>query len=400
MGKTSSTLKKTLIGAALVAGVSGTYKVTQPDKTTLAPASQDLVSVATATTGTTSSTIIVTTAAELDSAFRQAERRVVGKIVLANPVATPKGVRVSGKMVNPTLFVDFSGAYIAVTTDTVKSVLYRTPADQTEALNSYQSQSIYFENGGIVGKNGTAVGIEYDAAYGGGVRNMYFNSLSVAARFRFVLMGVMEQNFATNCKDFGFVLDNGRWAGAALSNAQSNHCRRQQNRVFNADGCTAAYACYGASGVIDDQNISEGGRVKYHFYFNAMTSNTCKDYTNRSSHIESPADSAGIKLITYGGIATVEKPFSQYDMTLVDVEDPQGYPHIHVSNIAYVTTGAKFKTKGTNIIWMVDDVVAVPSFTDASRWVGGVKPYYLSVMNYQQSANYTATSLMVNGKAL
>jgi hypothetical protein len=349
---------------------------------------------------TTSSTIVVHNQKELYDAFRQAEKTYVSKIeVDATQMQIDSSIKVSGAFVAPVLIVDDKGCDMILSSDTIKAALIREPKDQTEALNSYQSKAVWFQNFVIHGK-GKGIGIKYCAGYGGGVENSYFYSLGTSTRFEFVLMGVVRQCFATNCREYGFVFDNGHWNGAGVTNAQSNHSLFEQDRVFNADGATAAFAILGASGCATRQCISEGGRPKWHYVFKALGSTVVKDNLVDGFHIESPCDSSGAYWETAGGIMRARDLFSQYAMTLIEVRDDSQYPHIYVSDIPYTLATTKFKTSGNNVVWNISDVIAVPAMTDASRWVGGKTPYYWNVYDFNQSLTLNSSQGVINAGSL
>jgi len=369
---------------ALVAGIAasvGVYKM-------IVPSDQNVVHVK--------------TTQELYEAYRLAETQNITKIEIDAPVLyLDSGMRVTGKIFSKSkkLITDGNGCLIQLNSDTIKRALYRLPKDQIEALNVFQSQGIVFENMTIIGK-GKGIGIYYGAGYGGGVRNCNFENLGTAVRFEFVLMGFIDQCLATNCREYGFVFANGSWSGAGLSNAQSNHSKGTQLRVFNYHtGVTAAFATFGASGITFDQCISEGGKPKYHYLYNALQSTVCKDHHLRSIHIESDCDSAGVKIIAFGGIIWIEDVWSQKGMVLVDAQGSTGYPHIHVNGVPWVLSNTKFKRNGTNDVWIFDDIMATPNVNDTSRWVGGLKPYYWSAMNYTQAQDWTYSGLKMNGKS-
>ena len=129
------------------------------------------------------------------------------------------------------------------------------------------------------------------------------------------------------------MLDNGDWAGAGLSNAQSNHSLIEQVRVFNRGGNFSAISVIGASGVILRQCVSEGGEPQYHIYWDSKGATVVKDGKIEGVHIESKSTIAGIKAKLASGYITISDVYSQYDNVLFDVEATVGYPHVYIKNI-------------------------------------------------------------------
>lgn len=379
--KPNSTASKVVAAVVGAAAVVGSYLyITVPANNTL---------------------ITVRTQQELFEAFRAAETANITEIKIAAPVMyLDSGIRVTGKIYNARKNVHVYGnCVIYLRSDTIKAAFYRSPKDQTEALNVYQSQSITFDGLTIIGKTGKETGILYSAGYGGGVFNCNFENLGTGVDFQFVLMGAVKQCLFTGCKNYGIRFRNGQWTGAGLTNAQSNSCRGEQDRAFNATGATAAFSTEGASGVVWDQCISEGGNPLYHFNFDALTSSVVKDFTILRAHIESPTQTggAGIRLKAEGGYVMIDGVFCQYAMTLVDARGCGSYPHIYVERVPWILPGTQFAMDGTNEIWNFHDIIGF-TVTDAARWVGGVKPYYYSCMNYTQAPEWTYQGLKMNGK--
>jgi hypothetical protein len=344
--------------------------------------------------------ITVRTQGELYEAFRAAETNNITEIRIAAPILyIDSGIRITGKIFSPSKKLKVYGnTCIKFKNDTIKAGLYRIPKDQNEALNVFQSQSITFEGITIIGK-GKGTGIIYSSGYGGGLFNCSFEDLGTGSDFQFVLMGTVKNCLFTNCREYGLRFRNGQHPGAGLANAQSNHCRAEQDRVFNYEGAFAAFTAEGASGCVFDQCISEGKRPMYHFYINALGSSVVKDCSIFRCHIESEVlpGGAGIRAILMQGYINIDGVFSQYAMVLVDARGSVGYPHIYVSRVPYILTGTKFAMDGTDEIWIFEDVAGF-NVKDATRWLNGVVPYYYSCMNYTQAPDWTYGDLKMNGK--
>lgn len=358
-----------------------------------------------ATTGITipenNTLITVRTQQEFFQACRAAETANITEIRIAAPIMyLDSGIRLPGKLFSQAKKLKISGAgVIAARKDTIKALLYRIPKDQTEALNVFQSQSITFDGLTLIGRTGKETGILYSAGYGGGALACNFENLGTGVDFQFVLMGFVKQCLFTNCKNYGIRFRNGQWTGAGLANAQSNSCRGEQDRVFNATGTTAAFSTEGASGVVWDQCISEGGNPLYHFNFDALGSPVVKDFTVLRAHIESPTQTggSGIRIKAAGGYVLIDGVFCQYAMTLIDARGSSSYPHIFVERIPWILGGTQFAMDETNEIWTFHDIIGF-NVTDAARWVNGVKPYYYSCLNYTQAPEWTYQGLKMNGK--
>jgi hypothetical protein len=73
-----------------------------------------------------------------------------------------------------------------------------------------------------------------------------------------------------------------------------------------------------------------------------------------------------------------------------------GYPHLYVKNIPWFTAGSKLKTLGTSVIWNFEELYFDP--TDATKWVGNVKPFYWSWKDMRQSPFWKGNSIQINSQ--
>ena len=275
----------------------------------------------------------------------------------------------------------------------------RKPTDQTEALNVMQSWALILMNGCLAGKGATVTGtlLDLGATYNSRIEGVNIMSAKVGIHIKFGLMTTIRNGLANNISEQCYVLDNGDWTGAGLSNAQSNHSLIEQVRVFNRGGNFSAFSVIGASGVILRQCISEGGEPQYHIYWDSKGATVVKDGKIEGVHIESKSSIAGIKAKLASGYITISDVYSQYDNVLFDVEASVGYPHVFIKNIPWFTGGSMLKTGSNAVIWNFEETYFDP--TDATKWVGGVKPYYWSRRDMKQSPFWSGNSIKINNSS-
>lgn len=318
-------------------------------------------------------------------------------IELTSPLILPKTLNASSKR----LIINGNGATIRPASGaTMPALILRQPANQTEALNVMQSHSFHFNDLMLDGRGTADIGIDLAATYGSSVRNCSFKSLKTGLHLRFCLMTRVTNCLTNAISGTAFISDTGNWTGASNSNSQSNHSRFEQCRVFNAQGAYAAFAMYAASGMVMDQCISEGGNPNYHVFFDSKGSTVVKDFVMRSSHLESVATIAGIKLRLAGGYATIDGLYSQYDMILIDAESAVGYPHLYVKNVPWLTGGTQFKTTGNAVVWSFEETYQPDQVWNTTRWVGGVVPYYRYSEGFTQSKIIVTNSMKVNNNTI
>lgn len=275
----------------------------------------------------------------------------------------------------------------------------RKPADQTEALNVMQGWALIMLNGALQGKSATQTGtlLDLGATYNSRIEGVNVINAKVGIHIKFGLMTTIRNSLSNSISEQSYVLDNGDWAGAGLSNAQSNHSLIEQVRIFNRGGNFSAISVIGASGVILRQNISEGGDPQHHIFWDSKGATVVKDGKIEGVHIESKSTIAGIKVKLASGYMVISDIYSQYDNVLIDAESVLGYPHLYVKNISWFTSGSKLKTLGTSVIWNFEELYFDP--TDATKWVGNVKPFYWSWKDMRQSPFWKGNSIGINSQS-
>jgi hypothetical protein len=274
----------------------------------------------------------------------------------------------------------------------------RKPADQNEELNIMQSWALILLNGALQGKSATQTGtlLDLGATYNSRIEGVNVINAKVGIHIKFGLMTTIRNSLSNSISEQSYVLDNGDWAGAGLSNAQSNHSLIEQVRVFNRGGNFSAISVIGASGVIIRQSISEGGDPQHHVFWDSKGATVVKDGKIEGFHIESKSTVAGIKVKLASGYMTIADVYSQYDNVLIDAESVLGYPHLYVKNIPWFTGGSKLKTLGTSVIWNFEELYFDP--TDATKWVSNVKPFYWSWKDMRQSPFWKGNSIQINSQ--
>lgn len=347
--------------------------------------------------------VIVTNESQLQTALNNAVTQPISCISIEDdiieltaPLVLPKTLNVRSRQ----LIIEGNGATIAPNIgSTLTHLMRRTPANQTEALNTMQSHAFFFRNINFDGR-GAGIGLDLGATYGSAITDCKFTALASGLYLRFSLMARVVNCLTVGITGTAFTADKGNWTGASNSNSQSNHTRFEQCRVFNNTGAYAAFAMYAASGITMEQCISEGGDPNYHVFFDSQGSTVVKDFNMRSTHLESTASIAGVKLRLAGGYARLSGIYSQYNQVLVDAEAASGYPHLYIDDLPYLTGGTTFKTTGTSVIWSFNEVFQGDTIWNSTRWVGGVIPYYRYAEYFNQSKQILTNSMKVNTRTI
>lgn len=126
------------------------------------------------------------------------------------------------------------------------AVFSRYPKDQTEAMQ-YLSYSYEFRNGLIRGngnKTDQNIGILLGAVTCPVLENLRLDNCGIGAKMEFDLYSTIRQVKVTGYGIYGLVLQNGKWSGAANSNAQSNVTSIESFKAYNTPGGTPIAAIY------------------------------------------------------------------------------------------------------------------------------------------------------------
>lgn len=312
-------------------------------------------------------------------------------IILSSPADILKSFDNPARMLN----INGNGcSLIDNTTAGLPYLLGRRFTSQAEA-DLAQSYAVNIKGLGFIGK-GSGIGLDLGATYNSVIEQCSFTLLNEGIHLRFALMTGVRNCMFTNNLQYGAVSDMGNWIGASNSNSQSNHTRFEQCRVFCADASLAGFKFFAVSGNKVDQCIVEGGQPIDGINFDSNGSAVVKDFTVELTHIETTCTGAGIKARQDDGYVHLDKVFTQYPMTLVDVTG-SGYPHILIENIPYLPTGTKFKTSGNNIVWSFFNMPSAWSAKNTGNWVNATIPYYYSNEVYNQSRMIETNGLFVNG---
>lgn len=221
---------------------------------------------------------------------------------------------------------------------------------------------------------------------------------------RFCLGAAVKSCLFTVIKNIAINVDTGAssvypggWTGATYGgNSQSNSTEIYKCRFWTVDntayfvsgGLSAAIAVNGCSGVVIEQPIIEGATAggsfpwNYGVFFDARGSANVKDFTVNRSHLECRYYTSAIYLNLNGaGKATVNGIYSQYNNTLVHVDDNGQYSKVTVSNVEFVTGSTVFRddrigTGGSgesSCYWYFDKVMSIDP-ADPTNWFTGQLP--------------------------
>lgn len=241
------------------------------------------------------------------------------------------------------------------------AVFHRYPKDQTEAMQ-YLPYQYVFKNGLIRGngnKTEQNIGILLGAVTRPILDNLRIDNCGIAAKLEFCLETSISNVNITGYSIYGFMLTNGKWSGAANSNAQSNIVSINNFRAYNSPGHTpiAALYCNGNHTIRGDVFTFEGdkGSQSHIFYENTGASgvnvfelsNIYMEYAGCSRAAIRIRAAKGQYIINQfrSSIAANDMP-CLIEVEAVSVGGNWGSIHIMVSNSTVDANHGKFRNIG------------------------------------------------------
>jgi len=258
--------------------------------------------------------------------------------------------------------IDGNGAFIYDHSSVSTPMDYfgsRLPANSTEA-SAWQRRRFIIHNFLFNGQGAVATGsgkaaILLGESYNSRIYDNHFEYVDTAIKARFCMNTDIYHNNIVNHTGDAIVVTYGSDWGGTTANGASNHTRIIKNRIYGNINSGKGIYVIGASGIVIDDNIWEGDLSianplgiagTYAVYFDNGGAGTVKECTIKSTHIERRHAAGGAFFYIRGttGMYTIEKPYVQYDGTLIEVvTQNNGYPEIKLSGIGYIPNECKLK---------------------------------------------------------
>lgn len=278
-------------------------------------------------------------------------------------------------------------------------LITRSTTTQDSALNKMQDVAIIIRDGELIGK-GTGTALDLAATYGTVIEAVDVTNFYDGDHLRFCLMAAVRNCIATNIRNQAFIADTGNWVGASGSNSQSNSSRFEQCRVFHYDGADAAFVANAASGMIWEQDISEGGTSNYGWKIRGAGSTVVKDGLLHMGHSENTPKIAHVSADMPEGVFQLDGLFHQYPGVVLDATSSGGYPHFYVRNIPYMVPASQFKIGSNNCIMTFEEMPSTWDASQTTNWVGGITPYYWQQKGMKQAPFWNFSTATIGGGLL
>lgn len=316
-----------------------------------------------------------------------------GKYQMSGPVTLPASLYNAGSGSLPRLSIKGDGATIFVTG--AITAWKRAVADMSAASTAIDNYTLSLSGIEFVGTQTTGQkGLELHALYGAELSNMRFTALDTGFVARFILGSKFENLFYTNNKSAGFVGASlsGVASGATTSNSAFNSNTITKNRYYCASGSYAAVMLYAADGTSFNDNIIEGFKPRYSFFYDSEGSSVVNGNSISRLWFEATGgtytNNVAMKL-RVNGVFNIDKIQNDYADTLIDWSNSTAGAVVTLDNVEYWNWPAKY-IKGAPASGMNFKVGTVygsvfENFFSSSYYNDGIPQDVASLHPYQLS---------------
>lgn len=262
-----------------------------------------------------------------------------GKYQLNRSISLPGDLYNPGSGAIPRMYVEGNGAVFYLTG--AITGFKRTVTSTTDANNKIGSYTLTMSGIEFVGTQTTGQkGIELHAYYGADINNMMFTNLDTGIVARFILGSKFDNILYANNKSVGILgasLD-GVASGASTSNSAFNANLITKNRVFCASNSYAAMMFLAADGCDFVDNIIEGSKPTYSFYYDyqgstAVNGNHINGMWFEAWDASHPYNTA-LKL-RVNGVFSINRIQNDYADTIINWNNSVSGSCIKLDNVEY-----------------------------------------------------------------
>lgn len=273
-----------------------------------------------------------------------------GKYEISTAVTLPQGIYSLGSATIPRIYVEGYGARIFLTGAITGWA--RKSATLSAANTSIDNYTITIKGLEFVGTSTTGQkGLELHSLYGAELMDMRFTTLDTGLVLRFLLGSTIKNVFYTNNKSVGILGGslNGVATSATVANSAFNANLVTKNRVYCASGSYAGMMFLAADGCDFLDNIIEGSKPRYSFYYDYESSSVVNGNRMDGMWFEASGGtySNNVSMKIAGkNIFSINRIQNDYADTLIDWSNSAGSAIFILDNVEYWNWPGKY-IKGT-----------------------------------------------------
>lgn len=317
-----------------------------------------------------------------------------GKYDVSSTVNLPQTIATNGNAW-PKLIIEAYGARIFVTgaiTGWARRTTSMTNADIAIANYRLTINGLEFVGNSTTGQKG----MEVHSFYASEFNDMHFSTLDTGFVARFMLGCTFNSILYTNNKSVGLLGAslNGIATSGTNENSAFNANLVKKNRVFCAGGSFAGMMFLAADGCDFFDNIIEGAKPRYSFYYDAQSSSVVNGNRLDGMWFESNggvySNNVAMK-IANKGIFKINRIQNDYADTLIDISGSATSSIFILDNLEYWNFPGKY-IKGTPPSGMQFKVGNIfgntyENFFNSAYWNDGAPDDIFPLYTYQNGAN-------------
>lgn len=291
----------------------------------------------------------------------------------------------------------------------IKLLSKQRPTDQTNAL-TYLRTGFHIEGlslEGLSAQQQASVGFEFSAFSGLSLRDCRALFCETGFDLIFCLNSVMETCYTTQCSVDGFVARSGNseWAGASLTNSQSNHTKFINCNSYASQGAQSQFKILASSGVELIGCVTEGLNPIDAVFFDDQNTTTVRTFRVVNHHAENSPTNSVFRVRLLAGVAVLEHVYHQGNpVTLVDARECSFNARIDLARMSYIQPGSKLRaSQGNAPRWYLSsrgDIYA--NWAEPENWVDGIVGQFIEVgaNNENRLGMYSSWDLYIEGRSI
>lgn len=293
-----------------------------------------------------------------------------------------------------TFVIDGNGCTITKASVNQFDYFYRVPVDQTQAAIMV-NYGFTIKNFNANGSGGVWQNSGYSFLYLGATTNSIIENINVqqfdiALRLEYCVNTIVQTINTSQITTYSLYAKSGGWAGAGLTNSNSNIAEISHVYVNDTLNQNAAIALIASdAGKISQTVIFGSGNPGYGIYIDSLTSTAVSTVRIQDTTLSAVSSSAGIYLkVNNLGRYIVDGIKNTVVQTVMGVEAYSGSPNVYMGNIGNWPVGSDMSNIGA-ADWEFDNVYFGPGIDSPADivnpannlWVTAGLPTIPSVTN-------------------
>lgn len=233
-------------------------------------------------------------------------------------------------------------------------VFKRLPANQTDAVNTYDKYAFTFKNFNATSVGSSWIGSGYSFLFLSASPNSIIDNINlvnydIGIRLEYCPNSAVSNIYTANVKTRSVYIKTGSWSGAGLTNSSSDNCSVNHLHVNDSSNQVAALSIAGSNNCSVNHFYLDGvGNPQYGIWWDSLNSGTALLLSICNTNITADTSVAAIYAkASASGMIMIDATYNNQVQTLIAGEAYSGSPRITVSNIPNWPAGTQLSNVGT-----------------------------------------------------